>query len=40
MAYRAPAHQRAMLEEAGWTVERVDALLLGAVLYTARRATR
>lgn len=40
MAYRAPAHQRAMLEEAGWTVERVDTLLLGAVLYTARRATR
>lgn len=39
MTYRAPAHQRAMLEDAGWTVERVDRLVLGAVLYTARRAT-
>jgi ubiquinone/menaquinone biosynthesis C-methylase UbiE len=37
MAYRAPAHQRAMLEAAGWHVERVDRLVLGAVLYTARR---
>lgn len=36
MAYRAPAHQRAMLEAAGWNVERVDSLVLGAVLYTAR----
>jgi len=38
MAYRAPAHQRAMLEDAGWAVERVDSLVLGALLYTARRA--
>ncbi len=37
MAYRAPAHQRAMLEDAGWEVERVDSLLLGALLYSARR---
>jgi ubiquinone/menaquinone biosynthesis C-methylase UbiE len=37
MSYRAPSHQRAMLESAGWSVERVDRLLLGAVLYTARR---
>jgi SAM-dependent methyltransferase len=38
MAYRSQAHQRAMLEDAGWTVERVDRLWLGALLYTARRA--
>ncbi len=39
MAYRAPAYQRAMLEDAGWTVDSVDSLVLGAVLYTARRTT-
>lgn len=37
MAYRSQAHQRAMLEAAGWSVERVDRLVLGALLYTARR---
>ena len=39
MAYRAARHQRAMLEDSGWDVERVDRLALGALLYSARRAT-
>jgi ubiquinone/menaquinone biosynthesis C-methylase UbiE len=36
--FRSPAQQRAALEGAGWIVERVDRLVLGAWLYTARRA--
>jgi SAM-dependent methyltransferase len=36
--FRSPAQQRAALEAAGWIVERVERLVFGARLYTARRA--
>jgi len=38
MVHRSPAHQRRLLDRAGWSVERVDSLVPSGWLYLARRA--
>jgi ubiquinone/menaquinone biosynthesis C-methylase UbiE len=37
--HRSPAHQRALLEDAGWIVERVHMIVPAGWLYLARRAS-
>ncbi len=38
MVHRSPRHQRALLEGAGWEVERVESVVPASWLYVARRA--